>query len=612
MIGMATVKWALSDSVESLEKDTVSTARTESLTSKGTDTNQLLLGEPNSSDRQGGLSTEVPRDSDSRRQILSRCREAIELLPKNDALSKRQLEVLARSLLSDMGVSDSYVGWTMVVLSTEHWRDRVAAVPMNRRLLLLPKEERNGKRQTECVTVENEAECRCEQCAVNEIRAKAELLGYRVAVVQSSEELAADILASDVEAIVGVASLNVLEKAMDRMHVAEIPSLAIPLNSASGDSTSVDRKWAFELIERQLTPTRTASNSYLPLLRAAQGLFEPSELTRLISTARVDSTKPAEAYDPVAATANIAHRFLCCGGKYARPFITLAAYDAMRSPEGSEVSSNALSNIPDAVRRVALSIETFHKASLIHDDIEDSDDYRYGQPALHTEHGLPAAINIGDYMIGLGYRLISREIASLGPEVAGDILDMLANAHLRLCEGQGAELLWRDKLEKQISPSDALAIYALKTAPAFEVALLSGMRCAGSLDTYREPLKRFSECLGIAFQILNDLKDWKGDDDNKLGQGFDTLGGRPTVLWALALEGLDAEGRSSLLSLQNSSIEPCEKIEKVRKLYQQAGAFAEAHRMVVHNRAEADAIANQLDPPSLQRLLHYLLENVLK
>ena len=54
---------------------------------------------------------------------------------------------------------------------------------------------------------------------------------------------------------------------------------------------------------------------------------------------------------------------------------------------------------------------------------------------------MPTAINVGDYLIGLGYRLVSREAATLGPDACADILDCLADAHMKLSEGQGAELL---------------------------------------------------------------------------------------------------------------------------------------------------------------------------
>ena len=108
----------------------------------------------------------------------------------------------------------------------------------------------------------------------------------------------------------------------------------------------------------------------------------------------------------------------------------------------------------------------------------------------------PTAITVGDYLIGLGYRLVSRELESLGPEVAGEILNRLADAHLRLSEGQGAELLWRDARDKQLTPLDAMKIYALKTAPAFEAALLCGLRCAAPLGALEQPLKKLARHLG--------------------------------------------------------------------------------------------------------------------
>src|SRR5205814_4222584 len=146
----------------------------------------------------------------------------------------------------------------------------------------------------------------------------------------------------------------------------------------------------------------------------------------------------------------------------------------------------------ESVRRAALAIETFHKASLVHDDIEDDDTFRYGRETLHRQYGVSTAINVGDYLIGLGYRLVSRERKALGGDCTADILDRLADAHMKLSEGQGAELLWRDAKDKALTALDALKIYALKTAPAFEAALYAGLRLAGPTDKYEKMIADFS------------------------------------------------------------------------------------------------------------------------
>jgi geranylgeranyl pyrophosphate synthase len=322
----------------------------------------------------------------------------------------------------------------------------------------------------------------------------------------------------------------------------------------------------------------------------------------------------ARALDPIAATEAIAYDFLTKGGKYSRPFITLAAYDAVAS--AGSVPSNGTGTdcdrLTDVVRRAAISIESFHKASLVHDDIQDGDEFRYGVPTVHVEHGVPTAINVGDYLIGLGYRLVSRDTAALGAATAADILNKLADAHTKLSEGQGAELVWRDSRDKRLSPNEALKIYALKTAPAFEAALYCGLRLAGPADQYAEPVAQLARHLGIAFQILNDLQDWQGDDFNKLTLGGDVLGGRPTVLWALALEGSASDDRRELEQLVADGEASPAVFQQIRTLFQQAGAFDSALRLVHEHRQKAVRVADDLAPEALRRLAHHLIETVLQ
>ena len=234
-------------------------------------------------------------------------------------------------------------------------------------------------------------------------------------------------------------------------------------------------------------------------------------------------------------------------------------------------------------------MEVFHKASLVHDDIEDDDSYRYGAETLHRQHGVGTAINVGDYLIGLGYRLVSRERKELGGDCAADILDRLADAHQKLAEGQGAELLLRDQREKMLTALDALKIYALKTSPAFEAALYAGLRLAGPADKYEKMVVEFSRHLGIAFQILNDLNDWRDDAENKIVSGQDIIAARPTLLLALALEGSAPAAREELLSLIGQSADGSEGepslVKRVRRLYEQARVFEKAEKLIEKYRA---------------------------
>ena len=562
----------------------------------------------------------VPESRELRDQIRDKCVEALSTIDRTHPLTKDEFEQIARSVLDAMQMSEGYVGWTMVVLTSEFWREQVAAVPPSRRLLLLP----HCLKHAEGCPADYDQfglDCRqCGACSIADFRSEAEKMGYKVLVAEGSPIVLKIIVSGYIDAIVGVACLNVLEKAIDKILLAGIPCMATPLLSSDCRNTSVDEDWVAEMIRLESRQSVPPTSTYIHLMRAASGMFERDALSRLAPRLRgtQDLAKlngeALSQLDPIASTEAIGYDFLTRGGKHSRPFITLAVYDALTGGKGvGAEGAQHLAELPDAVLRTAMSIETFHKASLVHDDIEDDDDYRYGESTLHRKYGIPTAINVGDYLIGLGYRLVSRETNSLGADVAADILNRLAEAHMKLSEGQGAELVWRDARDKRLTPLDALKIYTLKTAPAFEAALYSGARLAGDASDYVEPLKQFARQMGVAFQILNDLKDWQEDDDNKRSAAGDVLGGRPTILLALALEGLDDEAKARLESLLvPGDRAPADRIAQVRSLYQQADVFSKASRLIDKGRDRAERIADSIEPEPLRRLLHYLIDTVLE
>ena len=577
---------------------------------------------------------DVPGTKTEREALRDRCRSVAAKLDKSRPIAKDELEAISRRTLDEAGLPESFLGWTMVVLASEFWESQVAGVPFNRRLFLLP---HCLKHAEGCPADYDDfgLDCRkCGACSIADFRTAAEDLGYKVLVAEGSPIVLKIIVSGHVDAICGVACLNVLEKAIDKILLAGIPCAAVPLLSSDCRNTSVDEDWVMRMVNLRAAAPETATKSYMHLMRAATGMFEVPELERLVPRLR-GGPRLAEvngqgigAIDPVAGTEAIAYDFLAKGGKHSRPFITLAVYDALTGGFGAKADgAEHLGKIPDYVKRTALSIETFHKASLVHDDIEDDDRYRYGDETVHRKYGVPTAINVGDYMIGLGYRLVSRDARAMGPDVAADILDRLADAHMKLSEGQGAELLWRDSLQKQLKPLDALKIYALKTSPAFEAALYSGLRLGGwkedsaTTDDSAKPeagakpgawVGQFARHLGVAFQILNDLNDWRADNHNKLSTGGDVLGGRPTVLWALALEGLGPKSKAELLALSEQKQATSQLVSSVRRLYEEAGVFEKAEKLVDKYQERAEALADEVQPEELRRLLYYLIDTVLE
>jgi geranylgeranyl pyrophosphate synthase len=551
---------------------------------------------------------QVPRSRSLRELIRQQAEATARRFDAARPIEKADLEVAARGVLAEFDQPETFLGWTMVMLASAVWREQVMGAEFSRRLLLLPGELAES----------------------SELAAQAKQLGYRVLAVEETQAILEALVGGEVDAIVGLASLDVLEKAIDHILWFGLPCVGLPLldenraaaddgilaNSATG---AFDADWLRDMIELPHVAAELAPPNYIHLLRVANGMFESDELERLtprrygradLAATNGDAASPV---DPVAGTEAIAYDFLARGGKHSRPFIVLAVYDAMTGGFGARAGAHRhLAGLPDAIKRAALSIETFHKASLVHDDIEDDDPFRYGEPTIHRRFGVPVAINVGDYLIGLGYSLVSSEARTLGADVVGDILDRLSDAHLRLAEGQGAELLWRDSRDKRLAPQDALRIYELKTAPAFEAALLTGLRLAGPIDAYREPIGRFARSLGTAFQIINDLADWRSDRHNKLVAAGDVIGGRPTLLWALALAGLKGKARKELESLAAESPTTAEAVRKIGQLYGEAGVFDKSGALIEQCELSARGVAEGLAPPELRGLLLHLIDIVLK
>ncbi|MBM3980930.1 MAG: DUF116 domain-containing protein [Planctomycetes bacterium] len=558
---------------------------------------------------------EVPQD----RAVRDRIRAAIETfcktVDKSKPLTKESTREMAEGVLKTLGLGETCLGFAMVMLTNEFWREQVAAIPFNRRLMLLPHCLKNAEG---CPAEYDELglDCKkCGACEVGDFRTKAEELGYKVLVSEGTPIVLKIIVSGHIDAIVGVACLNVLEKAFDKVLLAGIPCIATPLLSSNCKNTSVDNDWVFESIGLHTPPAGTKTKTYMHLMRAANALFEQDELNRLVPRPRQSPVvaTTGRAVDPLQQHESIAYDFLARGGKRSRPLITLAAYDALKGAPGTLAETGW--ELPDEVKRAAVAIEAFHKASLVHDDIEDDDTYRYGQETLHRVHGVGTAINVGDYLIGLGYKCVSRDKKALGAETAVDLLDKLADAHIKLSEGQGAELLWRDAKNKALTTIDALKIYALKTSPAFEAALYTGVRLAGDVAPYEKMIADFSRNVGVAFQILNDIKDWTGDADNKLVSGQDVLAARPTLLLALALEGLNPAQREELLYLIGAARDTSaadEIVARVRHLYFAAKVFEKADKLVDKFRAKAEALADEVQPTELRELLYYLVDSVLE
>ena len=555
----------------------------------------------------------VPETLELREQVRDAAAEFSRGLDRARAFTRDELEKYGRQLLTQMDLPEKYLGFAMVMIGNAFWKQQFLAIPFNRRMLLLPHCLKHAEGcPAEYTQFGLDCE-RCGACSIADYKVRAEQLGYKVLVAEGSPVVLKIIVSGYIDGILGVACLNVLEKAIDKVLIAGVPSYATPLHSGDCLNTKLDESWVWEVLDKYEPLPVKPTTSYIPLMRATAGVFEERIETLL---PRVRTVDPARRRTPLGFTEDVAYDWLARGGKRFRPFMTIAAWYAAAGANGGAgtlTTGAATPEIPAAVAQVAMAIEAFHKASLVHDDIQDNDQYRYGRETLHRQFGASHAINIGDYLIGLGYRLI-HAAAGYDSAAALDVLNSMSTAHIRLCDGQGAEMAFQKSPDWNLTPLDALQIYALKTSPAFEAALYAGLRLANHPLARTDLVGQFCRHVGVAFQVLNDLKDWQGDSDNKLVAGQDAAALRPTVLLALALKDATCEQKAELKQLLTGDGVPqsqTQRIERLREIFQACEVFDKAEVLVERTREKAESLLQDIEDHSVRDLLRFFVETIL-
>jgi geranylgeranyl diphosphate synthase type II len=494
----------------------------------------------------------------------------------------------AEAVVALSAIDAKYTDYAGVLVSNEAWRDQLATVPYERRLLLLPK----------CLRVEDKCPApfdefgllckQCGLCTIQDLQEEAEKLGYAVLVAEGSAIVMSLIQTGKIDAIVGVSCLSVLERAFPYMEAAAVPGIAIPLLQDDCKDTTVDLEWIWDVLHLT-SDDRTRRLDLEALRRQVESWFSREALDAAFGgPALTDSER-------------IARDWLAGAGKRWRPFLTTCAWTALTDDaRGVCAADTGERELSPAVTKAAIAVECFHKASLIHDDIEDRDATRYGQPTLHAQYGVPLALNIGDLLIGEGYRLLAEVNAP--PDTRAAILRIAAEGQRTLCLGQGAELEWARK-PAPLAPTVVIDIFRRKTAPAFEVALRIGAALAGAGEEVHDTLRKYSEALGIAYQIRDDLEDLNAAEDD------DVAGARPTLPLALAFEKAKADDRACLQQVWQSGNQK-QEVARVRALLAALGAEERARGLLEAYKEQAVRTLPAVEHASLKGLLRRVVGKI--
>ena len=229
------------------------------------------------------------------------------------------------------------------------------------------------------------------------------------------------------------------------------------------------------------------------VLTVGAGRREPARLRLYGSVVERAADASLPRREPVAHLYDLVRDYPSRAAKHLRPALLLASCEAF----GGDV---------DDALPVAAALELMHNAFLVHDDIEDGSELRRGQPTLHTEHGVPLALNAGDALTLFAMSTFYDGARRLGSITAAAVHDELHEAVRRTIEGQAIELGWHRDGRVDVRPQAYIEMVLLKTCAYTTVyPIRVGALIAGRNGADLDALTAFAAPLGVAFQVRDDL-----------------------------------------------------------------------------------------------------------
>jgi octaprenyl-diphosphate synthase len=204
----------------------------------------------------------------------------------------------------------------------------------------------------------------------------------------------------------------------------------------------------------------------------------------------------------------VAEYIIGAGGKRLRPALVLLV-------------ANALGYRGTQHHELAAVVEFIHTATLLHDDVVDESDLRRGRSTANAMFGNAAAVLVGDFLYSRAFQMM------VGVQNMR-VMSVLADATNVIAEGEVLQLL--NVHNADVSVEDYLRVIHYKTATLFEAATRLGAILGGLDEAGQERLAGYGRHIGTAFQIIDDVLDYSGDEaETGKHLGDDLAEGKPTL-----------------------------------------------------------------------------------
>lgn len=255
-------------------------------------------------------------------------------------------------------------------------------------------------------------------------------------------------------------------------------------------------------------------------------------------------------------------------GKYLRPVLVLLANELFGGKE------------EDAILTAA-AMQMSEEWILIHDDIQDNSEERRGKPCLHRIHGPELAMNAGDTLHIIMWKMLMDNYKMLAQEKARKISNLMYEILLSTCEGQYLELSWIRNGKIELNESEYYRMIDRK-AGAYSIygPLQLGAAVAGATDADIECIKGWGTPFGRAFMIHDDVLNLVGNR-KAYGKeiGGDILEGKRTLILIHLLKNCSVKERKSILQiyLKSRKDKTIEERDYILRLMKDYGSIDYAH-----------------------------------
>lgn len=282
----------------------------------------------------------------------------------------------------------------------------------------------------------------------------------------------------------------------------------------------------------------------------------------------------------------VSEYILFAGGKRIRPLLTVICAKLF-SPSVSEV-----------LYRSSILFEYLHAATLLHDDVVDSAEFRRGRKAARNLWGNQATILVGDYLYAKALKLAS-ELRN--PE----IMEIITETTLIMSEGEVLQLL--NLYQTNLSEEFYEEIIFRKTAALISACCEVGAILGGASDKERKSLKIFGKYLGLSFQIIDDLLDYLSTETGKdLGRDFKE--GKITLPVIYALKQASEADQKRLLELLNLPEPKEEFFEEAKNLIEKNQGFKLAQEKALSYINKAKDTLNGLPENIYKQMLLFITD----